>query len=506
MSTTITCPSCQAEIEISEVMSAQLRNQIRTEMEHELRPERERLQERAESIESERQRLAEDRASLNKEVDKRLAAEREKLIEQVRSKAANEIGLELKDKDEQLLELQNKLAHVESQELERRKKERALKEREEALERERSELEAKLSARLDAERQRLVDDAKRKAAEEHAAELKDRDEELRELNDRLTEARNAELELRKRERELKAQAEELELTLNRRLNEERDKLRESTLKQAAEEHQLRDAEKDKKIADLIKQLDEMKRKAEQGSQQAQGEVLETVLEDLLQQSFPGDRIEEVPKGVAGGDVIQRVVSQVGVDCGSILWETKRTKRWSDGWLVKLRQDQRDAKASAAIIVSTVLPDGVDNFAQMGGVWVCSWACAVHVATALRTGLLEVGKVRQALDGQHGKMEAVYDYLASTEFRNRVSGIVEAFITMKSDLESERRAFQRHWAKREKQIEQAVICTAGMYGDFQGIIGNSLPEIEGMRLLSPGEPPPALLQASQEVDGAEPGTL
>jgi hypothetical protein len=481
MSTNITCPSCQAEIEITEVMSAQLRGQIRTQMEDELRPARESLQKRAAAMEAEKQSLEDERAALDEEVNKRLAAEREKLIEQARSKVASELDIELKDREEELGELKDKLANLESEELDRRKKERALRKREEALDRQRIELEEKMAARLDAERQRLIDSAKRKAAEEFTAELKDRDDQLCEANEKLAAARDAELGMRKREREMKTQAEEFELTLNRRLDEERNRVRESALKQASEEHQLRDAEKDKKVADLVKQLDDMKRKAEQGSQQAQGEVLELALEDLLRQSFPGDHIQEVPKGVSGGDVIQRVVSQVGVDCGSVLWETKRTKRWSDGWLAKLRQDQRDAKASAAIIVSTVLPDGVEHFAQIAGVWVCSWACAIHVATALRTGLLEVGKVRQALAGQHGKMETVYDYLASAEFRNRVTGIVEAFAAMKNDLDREKRAVQKQWAKREKQIEQAIGSTAGMYGDLQGIIGASLPEIEGMQL-------------------------
>jgi hypothetical protein len=173
----------------------------------------------------------------------------------------------------------------------------------------------------------------------------------------------------------------------------------------------------------------------------------------------------------------------GLDCGTLLWETKHAKNWSDTWLAKLRQDQRDVKAAAAVLVSTVLPEGVEHFAQVDGVWVCSRACAVHVGTALRSGLLEVAKARRALEGQHGKMEAVYHYLASAKFRNRLGGIVEAFVAMKEDLEAEKRALQRQWAKRENQIELAVVSTAGMYGDFAGILGASLPEVEGMALLA-----------------------
>lgn len=338
-----------------------------------------------------------------------------------------------------------------------------------------------LREQLAAERQKLIDEAKRKTAEQYTAELKDRDQQIQEYEEKINAAREAELELRKRERALQQKAEDLELAVERKLSEERDRIREAALKKAAEEYGLKDAEKDKLITDLRKQIDDMKRKAEQGSQQTQGEVLELALEDLLQQTFPIDGIEDVPKGIRGGDVIQRVISSAGIDCGTILWETKRTKNWSDSWLAKLRQDQREAKAALAILVTTALPAGVDHFALVDGIWVCDWACAVHVAAALRSGLLEVAKARRALEGQQSKMESVYNYLASTEFRNRVAGIVEAFATMRSDLESEKRAIQKQWAKREKQIDQAIGCTAGMYGDLQGIIGASLPEIEGMRM-------------------------
>jgi hypothetical protein len=351
-----------------------------------------------------------------------------------------------------------------------------------ALEQARAAIEEQVRQKLAAERNQLVEQARAKARQELSLELSDRDQQLREAQAKLSEFRKTELELRLRERALHAAREELELSINRRLDEERAKVRLDALRRAAEEHQLKDVEKDRKIADLARQLDEAKRRLEQGSQQAQGEVLELVLEDLLRETFPHDSIEEVGKGRAGGDVIQRVRTPAGADCGAMLWESKRTRNWSDGWLAKLRQDQREAKAAVAILVTTALPPAMEHFGHLNGIWICTWPCAMAVAMALRAGLLEAAAARRAHENRHDKMEQVYAYLVSPEFHNRIGGIVEAFATMRDDLEAEKRAFQKHWAKREKQLERALTCTAGMYGDFQGIIGATLPEIEQMDLL------------------------
>ena len=213
----------------------------------------------------------------------------------------------------------------------------------------------------------------------------------------------------------------------------------------------------------------------------QGEVQELALEELLTASFPGDLIEPIGKGVRGGDVLQGVLDRSGLNCGSILWESKRTRNWSNGWLAKARDDQRSARAGCVVIVSEALPDGVHTFALMDGVWICTWSCAAGLAAALRVGLIEVGKSKLAAQGQHQKMELVYNYLAGKEFQQRVAGVAEAFISMQGDLESEKRSMQRIWSKREKQLQRALTNTAGLYGDLQGIIGASMPVIEGLAM-------------------------
>jgi hypothetical protein len=239
------------------------------------------------------------------------------------------------------------------------------------------------------------------------------------------------------------------------------------------------AEKEKTITDLQSKLQDALRKAEQGSQQLQGEIQELELESLLRQRFPRDTIEPVPKGEFGGDVLHLVCGPSGQCCGRILWESKRTKLWSDGWLAKLRGDQRAAKAELAVIVSHALPKGVDTFDLVDGVWVTLPKTVVPVTIALRQVLIEVAATRQAGEGQQTKMEMVYAYLTGPRFRQRVQAMLEKLECLREDLEKERKFLTKQWAKRDEQIQYAAAATLGMFGDFQGIAGQTLPEIEGL---------------------------
>ena len=342
--------------------------------------------------------------------------------------------------------------------------------------------ESELEAKWNDEREELAKQALQKAKEQVSVDLQDVQQQLTESQTNLKASQQAELELRQERRQLQQEKEALELTVNRRLDEERSKIRETAKKEVVEEHQLKEAENDKLIADLLAQIEGLKRKAEQGSQQAQGEVLEIGLETILKQQFPFDTITPVPKGIHGGDVLQVVNDLGGVECGTILWESKRTKAWSDGWLPKLRDDQRAAKAQFSILVSIEMPKGISTFNCIDGVWVTCWACAVGVAVVLRAGLIELAASKRSLVGRNDKMELLYNYLSGQEFRHRMEGIVEAFVTLREDLEAEKRSTQRIWAKREKQLERAVTQTAGMYGDLTGIIGASLPQIEQLEFL------------------------
>lgn len=343
-----------------------------------------------------------------------------------------------------------------------------------------------VAAQLKSERTRVIEEESKKAKLAAATELDNKARELAELQEvlkvrdaKLAEAQQAQAELIKKQRELDDAKRELELTVEKRVQDGLTEVRTQAKREAEEGLKLKVMEKDQTIASMQQKIEELKQRAEQGSQQLQGEVQELELENLLRVKFPFDSIEPVPKGEFGGDVLQRVVSQSGQASGTILWETKRTKNWSDGWLVKLREDQRTAKADISIIVSQVLPKGVEAFDVIDGVWVTSPRAALPVAIVLRHTLLQVSIARQASEGQQTKTEMVYQYLTGPRFRHRVEAIVEAFSTMQEDLDKERKAIMKQWAKREEQIERVMGATVGMYGDLQGIAGKSLQEIEGL---------------------------
>jgi hypothetical protein len=375
-------------------------------------------------------------------------------------------------------------------EAEARRKESELANREKALRQEAqkvSELQLSLEQavldRLAQERDRLRQEEASKARESMGLELADLNAQLTETKTKLGHAQQAELQLRKERREVEEEKRALELTVNRRLDEERAKVREEAKREADEEHRLQEADKDKLVNDLRCQIDELKRKCEQGVPQAQGEVMELELEGILCQHFPADTIEPVPVGAHGGDVLQHVHDSAGQECGTILWESKRTKSWSDGWLPKLRNDQREARAYVAVLTTVEMPKGIMTFGSIDGVWITNQSCLVGLAAALRAGLLEVARTRRVLEGKHTKIEILYNYFSSPEFRQRIEGVVEAFVTMREDLDSEKRSMQRIWSKREKQLDRAEANTAGLYGDLGGILGTNLPQIANLELRS-----------------------
>ena len=285
--------------------------------------------------------------------------------------------------------------------------------------------------------------------------------------------------LLRKQRELDDARRELELTIETRVNNSLVQIRQNAKAEAEAGLRLKVVEKEQQISSMQRQIDELKRRAEQGSQQLQGEVLELELESALRANFPHDAIEPVGKGEFGGDVVERVMTPTGQSCGTVLWETKRTKNWTESWLAKLRADQRIVGADIAILVSTALPRGVEAFDYVDGIWVTDFRYALPLAVALRQSLIEIGAIRHANDGQNTKMELVYRYLTSPKFRHRVEAIVEKFSEMQADLDKERKAMTRLWAKREMQLQGVIKSTVGMYGDLQGIAGKVLHEIDGL---------------------------
>ncbi len=382
------------------------------------------------------------------------------------------------------------------------KREAAIKARETELAAAKASIDEQIATKVKAERAVIAAEEAKKAKllaasdlEQKAKELGELQEVLKQRDAKLADAQKAQAELIRKQRELDDAKREMDLTIEKQVQEALNDVRVKARQEGEEALKLKVLEKEEQISSMQRQIEDLKRKAEQGSQQLQGEVQELELESLLRSKFPLDAIEPVPKGEFGGDVLQRVLGVSGQPCGTILWESKRTKNWSDGWLAKLREDQRSSNAEVALLISNALPKGVTAFDHVDGVWVAEHRCAIPVAIALRQSLIEIAKVRQAGDGQQTKMELVYEYLTGPRFRHRIEAIVERFSDMQSDLDKERKATMRLWAKREGQIRGVIEATVGMYGDLQGIAGKALQEIEALE-------PPALEAPEYQSDAAE----
>ena len=325
---------------------------------------------------------------------------------------------------------------------------------------------------------KVKDDAKK----ESSLQMTDLQNHVQELETKLSDAQDKEIELRKEKRELEAAKKEFEVMKQRELDAAKAEIYQKAKSESAAEYKLQLRDKDLTLEQLTKTVEQLNKKLEQGSQQIQGESQELELEEFLSVNFIYDKVEPVPKGFRGADVIQTVKTQFGLECGKIIWESKRTTtKWSNDWISKLKEDQRNAKADIAVIVSQVLPEGSNIIVLQEGVWIVSFEAAYGIAIALREQLLLIDQIKKSQIGKNEKAEVLYDYLCSNEFRQKIEGIVEAFTTMRNDLESEKRAINKHWQKREVQIDKVLKNTTGMYGGLQALIGSALPEIKALEM-------------------------
>ncbi len=317
---------------------------------------------------------------------------------------------------------------------------------------------------------------------ESASEKKYLEEQLAEKDQKLKDANQKELELRKEKQKLKDEKDAFEIEKVRQMDDERKTIEEDASRKATEAQQSRIDQLSKQLSDATKAKDELARKLEQGSQQTQGEVQEIILEELLRTEFIHDDISPVAKGVTGADVVQIVKTRNGIVCGTIIWESKKTKVWSDSWIQKLKEDQRSSKADIAVIVSSALPQGVTGIVLRDGVWVCDIKLAISIATALRQTLEAIAKEKSTSVGKDEKMEILYHYLTGNEFKQRIEAIVEVFSTMKMSLDKEKIYFEKSWAEKEKQIQKVIKNTVGIYGDLSGVV--QLQKIDSLELKDP----------------------
>ena len=370
----------------------------------------------------------------------------------------------------------------------------SIKKQKEELEEQRAEFEKARENEneiLDKKLQEKLTEEKLKLAKSTQLEYEDKIKSLEEENEKRRSEnkllKQKELDLLKREKELKEEKEENELNVEKQLLEKRDEIAQEVRKQEQEKTSLRIKEYEKKLEDQIKLVEQMQRKAEQGSMQMQGEVQELALEDLLRNEYPFDLIDEVPKGVSGADVIQTVVNSSQQICGKIIYESKRTKAFSESWIEKLKEDQRNQHADLAIIITETLPKDMEKFGRKDGVWICSFNEAKGLSFVLREMIIKTHSVKASEENKGDKMSLLYHYLVSNDFKHRIEAIVEGFSGLKDDLDKEKRAMQKIWKEREKQIEKVTSNTIDMYASIKGIAGTAIGTVQALELTEGDEP-------------------
>lgn len=363
-------------------------------------------------------------------------------------------------------------------------KEKQLVIREKALQESKKSVDEEVLRKLETEKAKILKVAEEKAAKKLELEILDLKKADEEKEKELDEMRKKAMDSMDKTRELEARDKKRELEFSQKMDEATKKIAEQARQDADEASRMKLAEKDKQMEQLKKALEEANRKAEQGSMQVQGDAQETDLKLALQSAFNTDTIEDVPTGIKGADLVQTVFSSMAQRQGIILWESKNAKAWKAEWVTKLKDDQGSIKADIVIIATQVLPDDITTFGFRDGVWITAYKYAVPLAATLRYQLLEMNRVKQSLVGKDAKMELLYNYLGGSEFKNRIETIVLAFMSLKSGLDAEKRAMEKIWSRREKEIDRVMKNTTGFYGDLEGIMGVAvLPSIQALELPS-----------------------
>jgi hypothetical protein len=392
---------------------------------------------------------------LSADVEKRIKQQYEQELQQNRSLINEE---------------KKKLAEQQAEFEEKRKKENEIFQQK--IQQEKQKIEAELQQQLT-----------KSITADYENELQILKKNMQDNEEKLKTARQKELEFLKKEQDLQSREQELEISVQKKLLEERNLLSIQIRKEEMEkvqlketEHQMKQRELEKQLDDQRKLIEEMKRKSEQGSMQLQGEAQELMLEELLRDHFPYDSVTEVGKGVEGADCILLVRNHLAQDCGSIIFESKRAKNFNKAWIEKLKSDKRTKNADVAILVTQTYPKDMTCFGERDGVWICAFSEVMALTTALRHTIISVADTRKAEENKGEKMTMLYSFLTGLEFRQQIETIVEGFLSMKNSISRERIQMEKIWKEREKQIEKVLISTSGMYGSIKGIAGASIGNI------------------------------
>lgn len=382
------------------------------------------------------------RAQLEKEFELKFIENSNVLAEKIRTQESEKFQSRLLKLEEDRKEKVQRLKQLEDKALSVEEREHQLKEREERID---HEMKRKLL-----EREKIIKEQADKSALDKAL-----------------------LEVREREQKLVRDREALDLILRKRVVEETEKAR--------DEERMKNAELQKKLDDQTRLINEMKRKTEQGSMQTQGEVQELAIEEYLENTFPRDLIEEISKGKRGGDCVHIVRDHYENECGRILYESKRTKHFSHEWISKVKDDMRLKQADVGVIVTEALPEGMTRFGEVDGVWICTFIEFKALSLLFRNNLSRIGEVLAAQENKGEKMQMIYRYVTSNEFKQKLEAAFESYQDMQDDLAKEKMLFTSQWAKREKRLLKAMENLVSLYGDVRGIAGGAVQEIKALEL-------------------------
>ncbi len=456
-----------AKLEASEAEAAETRIKLRVSQEREL------------ELHAQRRALDDQAAEVRLTFTRQLEADRTALREAFQVQAEQQQQAALSAQEAELTALRQAAQATKAME-------QSLLKKAEALAQAELSMDDLVHRRVQADRAKLSEQAQAAAREEFAARLEAKDREAADSRAKLQAAQARELELQAQKRKLEDDTASLDLTIEQRIGEERERIRLYATTKAKEQMDLAIREKELLMQGMRDQMETMRRKLDQGSQQAQGEAQELLLEELLRQAFPSDSFQAVAKGVEGADVLQVVRDAQGRECGSVLWESKRTKSWVEAWVPKLHGDRAQENATIAALATQAMPKGITNIGQVDGAWVCAFSHAVPMAMLLRQGLLDTAMARRSMDNAHEKMAILYHYLNGSEFQGRVGAVVYAGNQLLNNLSDERKAMGKLWTERERLLWLAMGGMQGLQSDLQAIAGTEIqvlpPSDEGIRKL------------------------
>jgi hypothetical protein len=260
------------------------------------------------------------------------------------------------------------------------------------------------------------------------------------------------------------------------------------LRRKEEEHGTQTRQLEDQLRRVSAQLEEAQRKSATGSRQEEGIARQDLFSEELQRRFPADLITVAPRGKRGPDVTQ-VVRAGHLDCGVILWECKRTAAWSNDWPLKLAGEARRAGARFGVIVSDVLPVGMEGSGVVGGVWVCDYRHALELAAGFREAIIAVYRHEAANAARAGTAGKVYDYFATGGFEARYKTIELGSDRLRQELHQDQRVSQQRWKRMEQIMDE--ILQQGLHGIVLDIIGLGGEIPPAARAELPEDDPPEL---------------